>query len=174
MGRVPKNTVGIQTNTIPYGCCVLNYNLYDTYICQGAFLSVIHTRDGDLTLRHIVIVVDVVGQQALGYKYKKACLTLVHPLKPGFLHSYNESGPYVNWCVSLYIFEKTTRILFCYELQLFSATNLLCLFWCIAVSWLLLKRSGDEERAGRHFSPSASSIFVSSDKLVSDRDRGPP
>lgn len=133
---------------------MLHQRLYNTYICQCAFLAVIHTWDGDLTLGYIVVIVNVVGQQALGYKYKQAYLTLVPPIKPGL--PYKKICLYVNWCVS----PPNIKRVFCYGLQFNSVLQTCCAFWCIAVSWLLLKRSGDEERAGRLCSPSVSSIFL--------------
>lgn len=36
-----------------------------TYIGEGEFLTVIHRGDGNLALRHIIVIVNVVGQDAL-------------------------------------------------------------------------------------------------------------
>lgn len=37
----------------------------ETYIGESEFLTVIHGRDGDLALRHVMVVVDVIGQETL-------------------------------------------------------------------------------------------------------------
>lgn len=38
-----------------------------TYIGESALLTIVHARDGNFALGHVIVVIDVVGQQTLGY-----------------------------------------------------------------------------------------------------------
>jgi hypothetical protein len=46
-----------------------------TYISQLKFFAVVHIGNGDLTLRDIVVVIDVIGQKAIGCETKKQLLS---------------------------------------------------------------------------------------------------
>lgn len=47
-----------------------------SYVGQLHFLAVIHARDSGFSLRHNVIVVDVVGQQSTFYRYSRDRMVL--------------------------------------------------------------------------------------------------